>query len=198
MSTNKQKIVLKKLKQLNTIWHPESTLVFKSSEDKVVIGRYVDDNFISLDEEALDACLKWNFKYDKDLVDEEVDGSEEEKEDMIGEKIEENVEQTEEKVEEIEEKVDQTDEKVEEVKENVEEIEGQQMDVKIENKLSDDDVGIIMGISKEYSEKLELAMIDVSTKKELRYGKLLDEYNELYKKYTEQELKLNEIKKFFN
>jgi hypothetical protein len=59
-------------------------------------------------------------------------------------------------------------------------------------------VDIIMDISKEYSEKLKLAIIDVSTKKELRYGKLLDDYNELYKKYTEQEVKLNEIKKFFN
>ena len=48
-----KKIVLKKLKELDTIWHPESTLVFKSSKDKIVIGRYENENFISLDDAIL-------------------------------------------------------------------------------------------------------------------------------------------------
>jgi hypothetical protein len=73
MSSTKNKIVLKKLKELDTIWHPESKLVFKSSKDKVVIGRYENDELISLDDECLELCAKWKFKYDKDLVQEEED-----------------------------------------------------------------------------------------------------------------------------
>ena len=71
MSTSKAKITLKKNKIIDKIWHPESTLVFKSSTEKKVIGRCVDDEFISLDEEGLSLCEKWGFKYDTDLVDEE-------------------------------------------------------------------------------------------------------------------------------
>ena len=37
------KIILKKLKSHDTIWHPESRLVFKSKKDKVVIGRLDED-----------------------------------------------------------------------------------------------------------------------------------------------------------
>ena len=71
MSTSKAKIALKKNKIIDKIWHPESTLVFKSSTEKKVVGRCVDDEFISLDEECLSLCEKWGFKYDTDLVDEE-------------------------------------------------------------------------------------------------------------------------------
>ena len=46
MSSAKNKIVLKKLKELNTIWHPESTLVFKSSTEKIVIGRYENEKLV--------------------------------------------------------------------------------------------------------------------------------------------------------
>ena len=65
------KIVLKKNKAINKIWHPESTLVFKSSKEKMVIGRYEDGELIPLDEETLDLCTKWKFKYDSSLVEEE-------------------------------------------------------------------------------------------------------------------------------
>jgi anaerobic selenocysteine-containing dehydrogenase len=81
MSSTKNKIVLKKLKELDTIWHPESKLVFKSSKDKVVIGRYENDELISLDDECLELCAKWKFKYDKDLVQEEEDDENEEEHD---------------------------------------------------------------------------------------------------------------------
>ena len=67
----KGKIILKKNNIINKIWHPESTLVFKSSKEKLVIGRLDNKNFIPLDDEALDLCIKWKFKYDNSLVDEE-------------------------------------------------------------------------------------------------------------------------------
>ena len=69
------KIILKKNKTLNKIWHPESKLVFKSAQEKLVIGRYENDELIPLDEDALELCTKWKFKYDSSLVDEEVTGS---------------------------------------------------------------------------------------------------------------------------
>jgi len=89
MSTSSKKIVLKKLNTHNTIWHPESTLVFKSQKDRLVIGRYVDDKIIPLDEEALSLCETWKFKPDESLFEgeEEVEKVDEE------ESEEENTEQ---------------------------------------------------------------------------------------------------------
>ena len=78
-ASDTKKIVLKKLTKLGTTWHPESTCVFKapgtSKKDRVVIGRWVDDEFISLDEDALTLCEEWDFKPDESLL---ADGSEEE------------------------------------------------------------------------------------------------------------------------
>lgn len=68
MSSNKPRIVLKKHKTLDKIWHPESTLIFKSEQDKLVIGRYHNDTFISLDEKGVELCIKWKFKYDTTLI----------------------------------------------------------------------------------------------------------------------------------
>jgi hypothetical protein len=65
-----KKIVLKKNKTLDKIWHPESSLVFKSAKEKIVIGRCVDDCLVCLDQEALELCTQWKFKYDKELIDE--------------------------------------------------------------------------------------------------------------------------------
>lgn len=86
MSSAKRKLVLKKLNSHNTIWHPESTLVFKSQKERLVIGRYVDEQLISLDEEALDLCDEWKFNPDESLLEtgneeesvEEVDGEQDE------------------------------------------------------------------------------------------------------------------------
>ena len=76
-----KKIVLKKNKSLDKIWHPDSTLVFKSSTEKVVIGRCVNDSLISLDDEALELCKQWKFKYDEELINESDEEEEEEEED---------------------------------------------------------------------------------------------------------------------
>lgn len=65
------KIILKKNKSIDRIWHPESTLVFKSSKEKLVIGRYDGEELIHLDDEALNLCTTWKFKYDTSLVEEE-------------------------------------------------------------------------------------------------------------------------------
>jgi len=78
-ASESKKIVLKKLSKLGTTWHPDSTCVFKApgttKKDRVVIGRWVDDEFISLDEDALALCEEWDFKPDESLL---ADASEEE------------------------------------------------------------------------------------------------------------------------
>ena len=58
MSETKRKIILKKLKKggLDTVWHPESTLVFKSQKERLVTGRWVSEDFLPLDDEALVLC----------------------------------------------------------------------------------------------------------------------------------------------
>ena len=93
MSSTKTKITLKKNKEINKIWHQESTLVFKSAEEKVVIGRYTDDELIPLDSEALSLCEEWGFKYDKSLVEEDQPPEEEEEEQPPEEEDEEQVQE---------------------------------------------------------------------------------------------------------
>jgi len=75
-------IILKKLKQLDTIWHPETGLVFKSRTEKVVTGTFIDDQFVELDDNAIELCEMWGFKIDETLLapQEEVQSQEEEEE----------------------------------------------------------------------------------------------------------------------
>ena len=84
MSAQNKKIVLKTLKQHKTIWHPESTLVYKSKEERVVIGRYDDGELIPLDETALDLCEEWGpqFPPDESLL---AEGSDDDDDDSDGE-----------------------------------------------------------------------------------------------------------------
>lgn len=95
MSVTKNKIVLKKLKELDTIWHPESGLVFKSATDKVVISRWVNEENIPLDDEAIELCEKWKFKYDISVFGEE-EGGEEEQADEAGDEEDQEEQESEE------------------------------------------------------------------------------------------------------
>jgi hypothetical protein len=95
MSDSSKKIVLKKLPAHNTIWHPESTLVFKSQKDRLVIGRYVDDEVIPLDDIAINLCETWKFKPDESLFEGENEPSGEESNDELStEKVCSQVENT--------------------------------------------------------------------------------------------------------
>lgn len=86
MSTSKsKKTVYKRNKKLGKIYHPDSGLVIKSAKEKIVIGRIDGDEFVPLDETALELCEKWNFKYDESLV-EETDASDSEEEELPVEK----------------------------------------------------------------------------------------------------------------
>ena len=102
MSDSSKKIVLKKLPSHNTIWHPESTLVFKSQKDRLVIGRYVDDEVIPLDDIAINLCETWKFKPDESLFEGEDENSAEESNDELHtEKAPDQVEKTPDPVEKV-------------------------------------------------------------------------------------------------
>lgn len=95
MSTAKRKIILKKLSALNTVWHPESGLVFKSQKERLVIGSYIDNNLVDLDEDSLALCDEWNFKPDESLLateDDAEDAEDNEEEDDAEEDTENNSE----------------------------------------------------------------------------------------------------------
>jgi hypothetical protein len=95
MSDSSKKIVLKKLPAHNTIWHPESTLVFKSQKERLVIGRYVDDEIIPLDDISINLCETWKFKPDESLFEGENEPSGEESNDELStEKVCSHVENT--------------------------------------------------------------------------------------------------------
>ena len=117
MST-KNKIVLKKHGIEGQMIHEESSLIFKSSKEKIVIGRINDDGeFVNFDRMCLNLCNKFNFKKIKEDVeeDEEVEEVEETEETEDVEEVEETEDV--EEVEEVEE-VEKT-EKTEEVEKTV-------------------------------------------------------------------------------
>jgi len=89
MSAIKRKIILKKLTSHDTIWHPETSLVFKSHNERLVIGRYndKDDEIIPLDDEALELCEEWKFKPDESLIEIDNEDDENDEEDEQDQKV---------------------------------------------------------------------------------------------------------------
>ncbi len=88
------------LKELGTLWHSQSTLVFKSPTEKKVTGRYENGEFIELDDTAVELCHEWGFKYDQETFDrlyndnssagEEKDDEEKDNEEKDNESVEES------------------------------------------------------------------------------------------------------------
>ena len=56
--------VLRLNKEIDKFWNPESGLVFKSKDDRVVIGSYKDEKFEKLTNDDIAACEKYGFKYE--------------------------------------------------------------------------------------------------------------------------------------
>jgi outer membrane biosynthesis protein TonB len=88
------------------LYHADTNLVFKSSTEKIVIGRLFQDDFISLDDEALELCEQNGFKYDETLVETEEAEETEEVEPAL-EPVEKKKSQSENSVNEEEKKVSQ-------------------------------------------------------------------------------------------
>lgn len=55
--------VLRMNKIINKWWHPETGLVFKSSEEKIVIGIFKEESIHDLTEEDVASCVAHKFKY---------------------------------------------------------------------------------------------------------------------------------------
>lgn len=198
---SKPKIVLKKLKALDKIWHPESSLVFKSLDDKKVIGRYTDNEFISLDEVALQLCLDWNFSYDPDLVEEasevdeksNTDDQESEPEDSNTVEPEPTVETKVEHDPPIETKVEQVE--PESSVEEVEQVEPEPPHVEMKENVHEWSRRLV-GLDK--SDKKEENLVDefkttIERINSLYYNKVY-EYEELEKKYNDLVIELKETK----
>ena len=70
--------ILRKHKITNRLYHPESLLVFKSSSEKVVVGKIVDDQVQKLSSKDIELCKKYFFRFENDCFEE----TESEKEDI--------------------------------------------------------------------------------------------------------------------
>jgi len=80
MSSEKNKVLLKKIKDSPYILLKDYNLVIKSSKDKTVIGRYVDEKILHLNKESKEISEKIGFNYDDTFIKDEDDeqGDEEE------------------------------------------------------------------------------------------------------------------------
>lgn len=79
------KLAMKRHKKLDKIYYPDNNLVINSQTEKLVIGRISDDEFVPLDDEALELCEKLGLKYDESLVqteEEETEAPKEEEEEQ--------------------------------------------------------------------------------------------------------------------
>ena len=125
--SSSRKIVLKKLPEYNTVWHPESTVVFKSQKERLVIGRIVDKKLVSLDQECLEICDEWSFKPDETLLCEESDVEVDTEGDTEGdtEINREKVSEEEKHTEQVLGKEDENEEETEQVPEEEEEDENE-------------------------------------------------------------------------
>ena len=71
------KIVLKKNKKIGKIWHPQTRLIFKSANERIVVGYLNDDESISnLSEENVKVCKEWGFRFESEKDESEKDESE--------------------------------------------------------------------------------------------------------------------------
>jgi hypothetical protein len=168
-----QKIVLKKLTAHNTIWHPESTLVFKSQKDRLVIGRYIDDELIPLDDEAMTLCETWKFKPDESLL-----GGDEEETEKVDEYPEDEDE-------------DENEDKNEEPK---------KIEKTVSSNVSSKDVSIRV-LTQSFTDQLYTAF-DLLTQEKISLTSQLEEKVEtladLQKKYDDIKKKFDTMKSLFN
>ena len=78
----KKTFVIRKNKDLDMFWNPETKLVFKSKEEKVVIGSCQDGKLETLTNDDIETCQKYSLAYEvaKEEVEEEAEEEAEEEE----------------------------------------------------------------------------------------------------------------------
>lgn len=92
---DKKRVVIRMNKEIEKYWNPETKLVFKSKEEKVVIGSFKDGEIKELTPEDIETCLKIGFKFETAQAAKE-EAEEEEVEEEVDEEVEEEVEEEEE------------------------------------------------------------------------------------------------------
>tara|TARA_A100001011_G_C14318317_1_gene849079 strand:- start:5026 stop:5886 length:861 start_codon:yes stop_codon:yes gene_type:complete len=85
----KVNIILRKHKLTNMLWHSESGMVFKSCNERTVIGRIINDKLNPLSESDIEECKRLNFKYSIDNLSSSEDQVKEDqvKEDQVREMV---------------------------------------------------------------------------------------------------------------
>ena len=198
MSDSSKKIVLKKLPAHNTIWHPESTLVFKSQKERLVIGRYVDDEVIPLDDIAINLCETWKFKPDESLFEGENENSGEESNDELStekdpdqvEKVSTEVEKTPDPIEKVSTEVEKTPDPVEKVSTQVE-----------KTPVSNSGAENIQNITVGFTVQLYAAVDILINEKNSLFSQLHqteEKLSDLQKKYDEKEEILSDLQKKYD
>ncbi len=56
-------IILRKNKKTSKLWHPKTKMVFKSSTEKIVIGKMEGEYVKSLTDEDIEVCKTWGFGF---------------------------------------------------------------------------------------------------------------------------------------
>ena len=201
MSDSSKKIVLKKLNSHNTIWHPDSTLVFKSQKDRLVIGRYVDDEVIPLDDIAINLCEKWKFKPDESLFEGE---DEESTDEASTEKTPDPVENASTEVENSSTEVENSSTEVENVSTRVEktpnQLENTSTEVK-KNQYKNSGAENIKNITESFNVQLYEAVDILINEKNFLLSQLHDteeELSDLQKKYDDKEEILSDLQKKYD
>jgi len=218
MSSTKNKIVLKKLKDTDNVWHSESTLVFKSSKDKVVIGRYFEKEIIPLDDLCLELCSKWKFKYDKDLVEEDEEEVVENEEGDEQESEQEDIKEKDDIKKNESEEEDRNDEEEEREEEREEEIEKIIELKKVENDESNNQLinytketyltditsdfskkiyNYFDSVSQKYNQEILNLKNDIATKDKI-HSELLKEHESTKEELKKLKTKFDGIKQLFS
>lgn len=62
---DRPKIIIRLNKDIDKYWNPETCLVFKSKDDRVVINSYKNDKLEKLTNDDIATCEKYGFRYEK-------------------------------------------------------------------------------------------------------------------------------------
>jgi cobalamin biosynthesis protein CobT len=217
MSTIKPKLKLKKIKGSSHILHVDTNLVLKSLEEKIVIGKYVDDGVSLLGKEDVELCDEWNLPYDSDKLnnnDEEEgsgegsgeEGGEEEEspQEVIENKEVEEDEQNEEEKEEEQNEVETELKKTEDEYVNISTAPNAKYILDITSQFSKDIHNHFDLVSQFYNDKITTFENKVSNL-DIKYNQLLNKYETECKEHlnTKEELgklklKFEGIKSLFN
>lgn len=175
MSSEKNKVVLKKIKDSTHILHPDSKLVLQSSKERIVIGIYVDNEILPLNEDSIELCDKWSFKYDKTFLKSD-DDDEDEEEDSKEESIEDNTGDSEEdNKEEVKDDTKEDPDNVVETKEDEDAVVETKEDIKEDTvKKSDNVEPLLLKFGEDFS-KLHLDLLNNVSKYEQQYLRKIEE-----------------------